>query len=306
MPIFALLLLLMPISTSYAQSFTLISWNMQWLSLNSTSPVVRSKADYQALQQIFTSHSPDILAFQEVDSIAALYHVINRQHYNIYFSSRMNNHQDSFKKNNQYTGFAVKKAIVVDNLNDLSQLSSPPISTGRRAYFNNKLRYGSVIKITIDNQPIILLNLHLKSGCFSGKQLAQQQRRSCKILAQQLKLIKQWINTQQAVSPTLIIVGDFNHRITSNNKFINQITDNQIRLNHISASIKANCTVRLTTKISQYRTYTSLIDHLFTTTNVKALSQRQIQYNKQQLSRFTLSDHCPLLFRLLIDYESKK
>ncbi|WP_159458225.1 endonuclease/exonuclease/phosphatase family protein [Photobacterium andalusiense] len=306
MHILALLLLLLPISTSYAQPFTLMSWNMQWLSLNSTSPIVRSEADYQALQQIFTSHSPDILAFQEVDSIAALYRVINRQHYNVYFSSRMNNHQDSFKKNNQYTGFAVKKGIIVDNLDDLSQLSSPAIATGGKAYFNNKLRYGSVIKITIDNQPITLLNLHLKSGCFSKKQFAQQQRRSCKTLAQQLALIKQWINIQQEVSPTLIIVGDFNHRITSNNKFINQITDNPIRLNHISASIKANCTVRLTTKISQYRTYTSLIDHLFTTTNVKALSQRQIQYNKQQLSQFTLSDHCPLFFRLTTDYKRKK
>ncbi|WP_163920550.1 endonuclease/exonuclease/phosphatase family protein [Photobacterium sp. Alg240-V54] len=306
MPILALLLLLMPISTSYAQSFTLMSWNMQWLSLNSTSPVVRSEADYQALQQIFTSHSPDILAFQEVDSVAALYRVINRQHYNIYFSSRMNNHQDSFKKNNQYTGFAVKKAIVVDNLDDLSQLSTPTIATGGTAYFNNKLRYGSVINIIIDNQPITLLNLHLKSGCFSGKQLAQQQRRACKTLAQQLKLIKQWIHTQQAVSTALIIVGDFNHRITSNHNFINKITDNPIRLHHISASIKANCTVKLATKVSQYRTYTNLIDHLFATTNVKVLSQHQIQYNKQQLSQFTLSDHCPLLFRLVSDYKDKK
>lgn len=147
-----------------------------------------------------------------------------------------------------------------------------------------------------------MLNLHLKSGCFSEKQLAKQQRRSCKTLAQQLALIKQWINTQHVVSPALIIAGDFNHRITSNNKFINKITDNPMRLDHISASVKAYCTVRLASKVSQYRTYTSLIDHLFTTTNIKVLSQRQIQYNKQQLSQFTLSDHCPLFFRLVFDY----
>lgn len=288
------------INKSYAQPFSIMSWNMQWLSLKPTSPITRSAGDYNALQQLFTTYSPDILAFQEVDSADALYRVIDKQQYKIYLSERINNPQDSFKKNNQYTGFAIRRNIIVDDIADLSQLSSPAIAMGVTMPFRNKLRYGSVIQITINQQPVILLNLHLKSGCFTEKQLTQQKSKACKTLTQQLILIKQWIKTQQRLSKPFIIVGDINHQITDNRQFINKITGNAAVVNLLSASINANCTIKLTTKKTRYRTYRKLIDHLIATTNINALSQHQIQYNKQQLSQFTLSDHCPLLFELSI------
>ncbi|KJG13384.1 hypothetical protein UB38_09710 [Photobacterium iliopiscarium] len=71
---------------------------MQWLSTKPTSPVVRSATDYQALRQLFTTYSPDILAFQEVDNADALHQVVDPQKYQIYFSDRVNNSQDNFKK----------------------------------------------------------------------------------------------------------------------------------------------------------------------------------------------------------------
>ncbi len=302
-----LLLIFVPIhnsyakSNNYAQSITLMSWNMQWLSIKPTSPIVRSHADYQALQQLFMTYSPDILAFQEVDSIEALYRVINQQHYDIYLSDREKIPHDRFKTNNQYTGFAVKREIIVDNMTDLSQLSSPARATGITMPFKNKLRYGSIIRITINQQPVVLLNLHLKSGCFTAKQLSKQKSKACKTLAQQLKLIKQWVNTQHQLSQPFIIVGDFNHRIVDNDYFINTITKDPASMNQLSASINANCTVRVATKANRYRTYRKLIDHLFASNTINALAQRQIQYDKQQLSRFTLSDHCPLLFTLKVD-----
>ena len=300
MPIF-ILLLLFTTTKIYAKPFTLMSWNMQWLSIKPTSPIVRSEADYQALQQFFVNYSPDILAFQEIDSIEALYRVIDQQHYAIYLSERAKNPDDHFKINNQYTGFAVKRDIIIDDITDLSQLSSPAIATGIAMPFKNKLRYGSVIRITINQQSVVLLNLHLKSGCFTAKQLAKQKTKACRTLAQQFQLIKQWINTQHQLSQPFIIVGDFNHRIIDNQHFINQITNDPTAINQLSASIDANCTVKLTKKVIRYRTYKKLIDHLFATKNITALEQRQIQYNKQQLSQFTLSDHCPLLFTLVLN-----
>ncbi|WP_297478137.1 endonuclease/exonuclease/phosphatase family protein [uncultured Photobacterium sp.] len=274
---------------------------MQWLSLKQTSPVKRSAADYNALRQLFTTYSPDILAFQEVDSAEALYRVIDKTQYKIYLSDRIHNPQDNFKKNNQYTGFAIKRQIVVNDVTDLSQLSSPAIATGIAMPFKNKLRYGSIIEIVINQQSILLLNLHLKSGCFTEEQLSKQKSKACKTLAQQLTLIKQWVNTQQQVSQPFIIVGDINHQIVDNRQFINRITDNSTKATLLSASINAHCTVKLATQKPRYRTYRKLIDHLVATTNISALSQHQIQYNKQQLLQFTLSDHCPLLFTLSID-----
>lgn len=272
---------------------------MQWLSIKAQSPIARSAADYQALKHMFTTYSPDIFAFQEVDSVDALYRIINKQHYVVYLSERAKNPRDHFKKNNQYTGFAAKHGIVVNDIADLSQLSSP--ATNRETTFRQKLRYGSIIQIIIDNQPITLLNLHLKSGCFTAKQLAKRNRRSCKTLARQLKLIKHWVNTQQQISQPFIIVGDINHRIIDNQHFIKKITDYPGSINQLSASINANCTVKLTTKTTRYRTYRQLIDHLFATRNIRALEQRQIEYDKQLNSQFRLSDHCPLLFTLTID-----
>lgn len=296
-----LLFVSLTVKNSYAQPFTLMSWNMQWLSTKPASPIVRSTADYHVLQQLFTTYSPDILAFQEVDSAEALYRVIDKQQYKIYLSDRIHNTQDSFTKNNQYTGFAIRRNIIVDDIADLSQLSSPAIATGITMPFRNKLRYGSVIKVTMNKQPILLLNLHLKSGCFTAKQLSKHKSKACKTLAQQLTLVKQWINIQHQKSRSFIIVGDFNHRIIDKQSFVNKITDNPTMINQLSSSINANCTVKLTTKIPRYRTYKKLIDHLFATTNINALSQHQIKYDKQQLSQFTLSDHCPLLFTLSID-----
>jgi endonuclease/exonuclease/phosphatase family metal-dependent hydrolase len=289
------------INKSHAQPFTLMSWNMQWLSTKPTSPVVRSATDYQALRQLFTTYSPDILAFQEVDNADALHQVVDPQKYQIYFSDRVNNSQDNFKKNNQYTGFAVKHHIIVDDITDLSQLSSPAIAMGIPKPFKNKLRYGSIIKIVINQQPITLLNLHLKSGCFTDKQLSKQKSKACKTLTQQLALIKQWMNSQQQTSQSLIIVGDINHQIIDSQHFIKKITNTPAMINQLSAPINAHCTVILTNKKSRYRTYRKLIDHLFATTNINALSQHQINYNKQQLSKFTLSDHCQLLFTLTIN-----
>ena len=69
------------INKSHAQPFTLMSWNMQWLSTKPTSPIVRSATDYQALRQLFTTYSPDILAFQEVDNADALHQVVDPQKY---------------------------------------------------------------------------------------------------------------------------------------------------------------------------------------------------------------------------------
>ena len=302
-----LLLIVFPASNSYSNSnrdtpsFTLMSWNMQWLSIKPTSPIVRSDADYQALQHFFIHYSPDILAFQEVDSIEALYRVIDQQHYDIYLSERAKNPEDHFNTNNQYTGFAVKRDIIVDDTPDLSQLSSPAIATGIMMPFKNKLRYGSIIRININQKSVVLLNLHLKSGCFTAKQLSKQKTKACKTLAQQLQLIKQWLNTQLQQSQSVIIVGDFNHRISNNQYFLNQITNEPALINSLSTTINANCTVKLTNKVIRYRTYKKLIDHLFTTKNITAIKQRQINYNKQQLSQFTLSDHCPLLFKLVLN-----
>ncbi|WP_159447840.1 endonuclease/exonuclease/phosphatase family protein [Photobacterium toruni] len=300
--ILLLLFTLLVAKNSYAQPFTLMSWNMQWLSTKPTSPIIRSAADYQALQQLFITYSPDILAFQEVDSTDALYQIIDHHQYQIYVSDRIHSPQDRFKINNQYTGFAVKRHIVVDDIADLSQLSSPAVTSDNIRPFKNKLRYGSVIKIIINKQPIIILNLHLKSGCFTNKQLSKQRSKSCKTLAQQLFLIKQWVKkSQQHKSQSLIIVGDINHQIIDNQQFIDKITDNSTKIHRLSAAINANCTVKLATPKYRYRTYHKLIDHLFATTNITAISQHQIQYNKQQLSQHTLSDHCPLLFTLSIN-----
>ncbi|WP_254619478.1 hypothetical protein [Vibrio metschnikovii] len=92
----ALCVILLSSFASYAQSIRFTTWNIEWLTLNPDAPDdkgKRSDADFQALTRHFQRFNTDILAFQEVDSIAAIQKVVGND-YRIVLSERaMPQHQ---------------------------------------------------------------------------------------------------------------------------------------------------------------------------------------------------------------------
>lgn len=124
-------------STSLAQnSINLTSWNIEWLSING-GKVSRTSDDFVKLNQYVDKTQADIIAFQEVDSKAAVQKAVG-DGYAIYLSDRAqsNNKHLQFSDTNQYTGFAVRKDIEVSDPADFS------ITRG-----NSKLRFASYIVV---------------------------------------------------------------------------------------------------------------------------------------------------------------
>ncbi|WP_061011493.1 endonuclease/exonuclease/phosphatase family protein [Photobacterium leiognathi] len=280
-----------------------MTWNFQWLADHPKNDIQRAAKDYQALKQIFLTHQPDVLAFQEVNSAKSLYRVLPKEQYQVFMSSRTVSEDDKFNGINQFTGFAVKKSISAKQLSDISDLSSPAASLGLTSHYQQKLRYGAVINIKMNGNAITIANLHLKSGCFYPKQLSNNKKKACRTLNLQRKIVQQWVNNQQTKQVPFIVVGDFNHRIhqppSIDNGFISSAANKPLKW--LSQNINGNCLAKVTKNNRvYYRQYKQLIDHGFSSVHFILNSAQQIQFAKHQVEQYLLSDHCPLLFNLTL------
>ena len=107
----------------------------------------RTQADFDALAKHFAATNTDVLAFQEVNDIAALRAVVGKD-YDIYLSQRANtnNKRHQFEDINQYTGFAIRKGLSVERQSD--------VRLDKRN--NSKLRFATYMIVTPkQNHPYI-------------------------------------------------------------------------------------------------------------------------------------------------------
>ena len=110
--------------SNQSSSLTLVSWNMQWLGVtNKDTFITRTASDFTQLARIITKLSPDILAFQEVDSVSAIKALLPSSKYKIFLSDRHTSPNEKFAGINQYTGFAIKNELPIDNPPDLKALN---------------------------------------------------------------------------------------------------------------------------------------------------------------------------------------
>ncbi len=184
------------LSIAQGKSLTLMSWNLEWLTTTPSAKFktsFRSEDDFHALNLHFKSVNPDILAFQEVDSVQAMKRVVG-EGYRIYLSERSDAHnrQHQFSDINQYTGFAIKETIKVTDTADFPLIQA------------SKLRFASAVTLELaSDQPIHLLSVHLKAGC-SGK---LSRHSACKQLKQQGQVINSCFSNETPImNPILSLV----------------------------------------------------------------------------------------------------
>lgn len=149
---------------------TVASWNLEHLAeANGSGCRPRQDSDYTALRAHATSLNADIIAFQEVESVAGAERVFDPTVYAIVMEERPGtpnskppcNGAPQLHLNRQATGFAVRKSLRIDRHPDLTTLQDG----------DPNLR--SAVDITVSRkgrQPIRLLSVHLKSGCAGGTQ----------------------------------------------------------------------------------------------------------------------------------------
>ncbi|WP_064609215.1 endonuclease/exonuclease/phosphatase family protein [Photobacterium sp. J15] len=289
------------------QPLIIMSWNLQWLSVaDGKMKVTRSQEDLQQLRQIIKEVSPDILAFQEVNSTKAIQTVLPRQHsYRIYISDRSQSPEEHFSSQNQFTGFAVRSSLQISDKPDLKKLNLVYHNKTSKNRFYSKLRYGAYIVLyPATNKELHILNVHLKSGCFSRK---YGKRRACHALKRQGEVLAQWIKTRQESSQQYLVIGDFNHQLNSQQQWLLTTLNRSSAQPSVllSKEITGGCTISLRNKKGdrQIRHYNSLIDHALASSEIaQAMRQSgkffQYHYPKKLIQQFQLSDHCPLILHL--------
>lgn len=284
----ALCVILLSSFASYAQPISITTWNIEWLTLNPDAPDdkgKRSDADFQALARHFQRFNTDILAFQEVDSIAAIQKVVGND-YRIVLSERaMPQHQQhQFRTLNQYTGFAIKSTIPFATPADIDLY-------GRA---NHKLRFATYVILYPDTRKEMhLLAVHLKAGCAGA---FHPNADSCQTLKTQGKALNRWLQERERHQHAFMILGDFNHNLAYRDDWLWQIithnTAQSVRL--ATQDTPARCQVRSRRQPDTLHRFRSLIDHMIVSSQVVYQQVQQIVFPADEVLRYRLSDHCPI------------
>ncbi|WP_140128376.1 endonuclease/exonuclease/phosphatase family protein, partial [Vibrio parahaemolyticus] len=256
------------------------SWNIEWLSING-GKVSRTSDDFVKLNQYVDKTQADIIAFQEVDSKAAVQKAVG-DGYAIYLSDRAqsNNKHLQFSDTNQYTGFAVRKDIEVSDPADFS------ITRG-----NSKLRFASYIVVNPNQKDELhLLSVHLKAGC-SG---AYKNSRDCQTLSQQGEALAKWMSEREKKKEQYAVMGDFNHNLSYQRDWLWAIMTLGNDAQLVTRDTQADCKVRSNKNPSKTHQFRSLIDHIIVSPQIKAKNAHQTLFSSQDVLDYKLSDHCPV------------
>ncbi len=83
------------------------------------------------------------------------------------------------------------------------------------------VRPGLALTLTVNDQPVTFMNVHLKAACASVTnsdprypgRLITDANEACEVLNRQVPILENWIESVAAKSPRFVLMGDFNRRI---------------------------------------------------------------------------------------------
>ena len=257
------------------------AWNLEHLAeTNGEGCRPRGEADYAELRAYAERLDADVIALQEVESLAAAHRVFPADEYTIEMSTRPGNVRDGFCRRDatsgprirkQDVGFAIRNAVKYTRNPDLDAL----------ALGNPDLRWG--VDITLEgSRPLRLLALHLKSGCARG-----DENEACPILFDQVPVLQAWIAARRAEGVAFAMLGDWNRRLA--------LPEDDVwrRLNASGAPLTIAGGGRGATCFARYPDF---IDHIVLDPGaaawVAADSFEEFQYGVPEAEH--PSDHCPV------------
>lgn len=185
----------------------LASWNLEFLAeRDGIGCQPRTAQDYLEMRRIADGLDADVIAFQEAESPAAAARVFDPDRYTIVMETRAGDPSGTCGGDNagqpiirQAVGFAIRKGIAFDRNPDVTSLTLG----------NPQLRSGIDITLRPKGQePIRLLGVHLKSGCFAGNS-----GKACPTLIQQIPALEAWIDAAALGPFRFAVLGDWNRRL---------------------------------------------------------------------------------------------
>lgn len=179
------------------------TWNMDWLSRrpisDSSLPLNRPErhfGDYRHIATVLEQLAADVITLQEVDGPAALNGLISDATYQIFM-----------------TPTPIAQRIIVAIRRGYRVTLNPPLmALNVSPQGHHPLREGLDLTINVGKQPLRILALHLKTGCW--EQPLNQRRYSCPLLYRQLSIIADWVAERQKEGTPFMLIGDFNRRFT--------------------------------------------------------------------------------------------
>jgi endonuclease/exonuclease/phosphatase family metal-dependent hydrolase len=241
----------------------------------------RFAVDYERIRCYVRLFDPDILAVQEVDGVAALRRVVDTDVYDVHVESRsvspgMNGAQN--------TGFAYKRELTVQRLPDVRELD---VSSGA-------LRRGARVDVTFGGETLSLMSVHLKSGCFDNNSSGS----ACSKLLEQIPKLEQWIDDAANGPHPVVVLGDFNRRLTLPGDDVWANLDDGQPANADLLAVTEDMPISC-----RDNTFTEFIDHIVVDKRAAALvdrsSFRHVTFRQADKAVWgQISDHCPVVVEM--------
>jgi len=192
-----------------ADRLRIATWNLNNLHSVVGEPLrpgapARSAADFEILADYARRLNADVIALQEVSSPDAVAMLFPPSQYEIHLSGRYYADLSRQRQTDRiYTAFAVRRNRV-----DMISVEDVP-SLGVTLGNGHRTRHGLELVVNWRGEPLHLLSVHLKSGCFAGA-LTRPRSTACRILSAQVPSLERWIDQRVAQGYALVVLGDFN------------------------------------------------------------------------------------------------
>ena len=279
-------------SQTEPRSLKLAAWNLEHLAdTDGEGCKPRGPEDYQRLKAYAEQLDADIVAVQEVENAKALARVFDPEQWTFEVSTRPNEtpapecwDRPGANLITQRTGFAIRKPLRTTRNPDVTTLDVGG---------NAGDRYG--VDITVEaGVPLRLLSVHLKSGC--NRDRATSKRDDCRILFEQQKALKAWVEARALDEIPFALLGDFNRRLQRQGDFwtaLDAPADTYADLSlAVETDVKSPC-------IERYPDFVDLI--VFNPQSrafLKPGSFEVLTYEGEE--KDFPSDHCPVSVELVI------
>lgn len=279
-------------SKPIAGDLKVVTWNIEHLAEhNGKGCKARNNEDYAKLRNYAHALNADVVALQEVESADAVHRVFPRTQWQVILSNRVDSQTYTCRKSGrqstqQKVAYAIKKTIDVTHTAHLTQFSD--LQPG--------LRQGLQVSLSHGGETINLVNLHLKSGCFTQDYL-KQDKEACQLLGQQANILDRFLEAKPLDKTHWVVLGDFNHRLADKQNRMRK--DLMYGPGLYSASTAPSDHLENTTDDLRgcHIKYPAPIDHILLSKSLApALVNGSVQFHnfKNMEPKAMLSDHCAL------------
>lgn len=193
-----------------------VMWNLAHFDGARKSRVSRTQTELREIAVFLSGLDADIISFQEVASEAAAQAVFPASDWRLFVSGRVYDtpqplcRQDPTRRmGHMRTGFAVRRGIAAELQPELSSL-------GDTAFRANNEPHGVDIKVTVGEETVRMLSIHLTSGCASAE---DRTKPACAALFSQATTLRSLTEARSGRGEAWLVAGDFNRHWQAGDAF---------------------------------------------------------------------------------------